>query len=193
VKLHLGSGDLRFLGWANLDLQHGHDLRRGLPEWEAGSVEAVYSCHLLEHLSHEEGERLLREVHRVLRPGGVVRVGVPDFRLFARAYLDGDEAFSRLYFERYCGPASGLPGDAPIEVNPGHFERYGAIGALLAVVHGWGHRAIYDEEVLRRALVAAGFEPASIQRCAFGQSHYYGRCELDLRYEDHSVFVEAER
>jgi SAM-dependent methyltransferase len=190
MKLNLGGGTQQLLGWINLDLRRGHDLRRGLPDWQDASVEAVYSCHFLEHVTHAEGERLLGEVYRVLKPGGVVRIGVPDFELFARAYVEDDEAFAEQYFARYLG---GLEPDPASVEDPQLLRSYGPLGALIAIVHGWGHRAIYDERALRGALGRAGFPAASIRRCAFGQSHYYGHCELDRSFEDHTVFVEAEK
>ena len=182
-RLHLGSGNLRFPGWVNLDLRYGHDLRRGLPDWEDASVDAVYSCHFLEHVTHGEGEALLAEVYRVLRPGGTARVGVPDLERFARAYVDGDDAFARLYFERYCPPGQ--------EAAPRRYAELGAVGALLAIVHGWEHRAMYDETVLRRAFEDAGFAPGSIVRHAFGEGGDAGLAARDLRYDDHSLFLEA--
>jgi len=45
-----------------------HDLRTPLP-FRDGSASTVYSSHLLEHLYFEEGQRLIRETHRVLAEG----------------------------------------------------------------------------------------------------------------------------
>ena len=168
-------------------------MRQGLPDWADGSVECVYTCHLLEHLTYEDGLRLLREAHRVLRPGGALRVGVPDFRLFARAYAAGDIEFSRQYFERYCrSEGGGSPEGTPAE-DPAQFEKFGPIGALLAIVYGWEHRAIYDEDVLRATLELAGFPRESLVRCEFRKSAYAGLGALDLNFEDHSLFIEARK
>jgi SAM-dependent methyltransferase len=63
------------------------DLRKGLgygPE----SLAVVYSSHLLEHLHRDEALRLLREVHRALRPGGLCRLVVPDVAAIVGWYLD---------------------------------------------------------------------------------------------------------
>lgn len=64
-----------------------YDLAKGIPAAD-DSVVAVYHSHLLEHLDREVGEGFMREVHRVLRPGGVQRISVPDFERAARAYVD---------------------------------------------------------------------------------------------------------
>lgn len=55
------------------------DIRKPLPFGD-GSVDYVYSSHTLEHLSREQTAGVLREVLRVLRPGGVVRIVLPNLR-----------------------------------------------------------------------------------------------------------------
>jgi SAM-dependent methyltransferase len=43
-------------------------------------------CHVLEHVGHSQSLSTLREMHRILRPGGVLRISVPDFDLLVEAY-----------------------------------------------------------------------------------------------------------
>lgn len=62
------------------------DLAKALP-FPDGSFEAVYSSHTLEHLHLEEAHRLLKECYRVLAPGGVARMVVPDVKAFVQDYL----------------------------------------------------------------------------------------------------------
>jgi SAM-dependent methyltransferase len=70
------------------------DLRRGIPFPDA-SFDAVYHSHFLEHLDRPAASRFLRECLRVLRPGGVMRVVVPDLEVRAREYLAALEAARR--------------------------------------------------------------------------------------------------
>lgn len=63
-----------------------HDLRRGIP-FEDDSVDVVYHSHLLEHLDKDVGEEFLTEARRVLKPGGVHRIVVPDLEVRVRRYL----------------------------------------------------------------------------------------------------------
>jgi predicted SAM-dependent methyltransferase len=92
TKLNVGCGERLAKGWLNIDF-HSSDphvvrvnLLRGLPYPDA-SFEAVYSSHVMEHFSRETAARLLREMHRVLKPGGIVRVVVPDLEQSCREYL----------------------------------------------------------------------------------------------------------
>jgi predicted SAM-dependent methyltransferase len=82
IRLHLGSHINYLGGWVNIDLAGipidlPLDVTRRLPFFDS-TVEAIFHEHLLEHLSLREGMALTRECWRVLEPGGVLRVGVPD-------------------------------------------------------------------------------------------------------------------
>ncbi len=79
-------------GWTNIDFESSrgalaHDLRAPLP-LAADSFDFVYHSHVLEHLEKADARRLLSECHRVLKPGGTVRVVVPDLESKARLYLE---------------------------------------------------------------------------------------------------------
>jgi len=95
--LNLGCGDRFHRGWTNIDFAAkppnviGHDLRTCLP-FNDESFDVVYHSHVLEHFSAIEGERLLCECLRVLTPGGLLRVAVPDLENIARTYLHQLEA-----------------------------------------------------------------------------------------------------
>ncbi len=109
LKIHLGSGADIKTGWVNLDLRlselspqaHGlssdtlfinYDLRLGLP-LEENSCSFIYSSHFFEHLEYEDALRLLRDCYRVLRPGGIFRACLPNFKGLFEAYLRGDHAY----------------------------------------------------------------------------------------------------
>jgi SAM-dependent methyltransferase len=75
-----------------------HNLEYGIPLPDA-SADFAFASHFLEHLSKTHGEQLLRETLRVLKPGGVVRVAVPDLDVFVEAYGDGrkEEAMDGIF------------------------------------------------------------------------------------------------
>jgi SAM-dependent methyltransferase len=92
ILVNIGCGTVFHPDWINLDSApaapevRSHDARRGLPFADA-SVDAVYHAHMLEHLDGDDARKFLIECHRILRPGGVVRVVVPDLEGIAQAYL----------------------------------------------------------------------------------------------------------
>ena len=95
LRLHIGAGPNAVPGWINIDLPPAElalDLRWGLP-FADGSAALVYSAHCLEHQYLKDALHTLREIHRVLAPGGRVRLVVPDIETYARAYVEDDRAF----------------------------------------------------------------------------------------------------
>jgi len=97
--LNLGCGRRRHPAWTNADLVPSGpdvlavDLRRPLP-FAAASFTAVYAAHVVEHLDPTAAHTLLGEAARVLAPGGVVRIVVPDLEGIVRAYLTSLDAVS---------------------------------------------------------------------------------------------------
>jgi predicted SAM-dependent methyltransferase len=71
-----------------------HDVRKPLP-FKDNSASAVFASHILEHLYRNEGEQLIRESLRVLCPGGVLRVIVPDLETIVQEYK-GERPFGSL-------------------------------------------------------------------------------------------------
>jgi predicted SAM-dependent methyltransferase len=89
--LNLGCGSRYVQGWANLDFVAtkdviGHDLRKPLP-FADGEFDIVYHSHVLEHFRKVDATRFLRECWRVLKPGGLCRIAVPDLEGIATFYL----------------------------------------------------------------------------------------------------------
>ncbi len=171
LRLHLGSSANRLPGWVNIDLlRPGRrldlywDLRRGLP-FPSGSVEAIFAEHLIEHLTYGQGTVLLRECARVLRPGGVLRIGVPDLDRYVASYLGQDDLIER--------------------VRPGRPTRAIALGELF-FLHG--HRCMYDFETLCRACVDSGF--STVERSAFGDGRIQPAPDSPSR-RDETLYVDA--
>lgn len=126
LKLNLGCGPVTPAGWINIDGSNRAILasklwlidkllvRLGfLPPTEFGrhvricnlfkplpfadnSVKHIYAGELWEHFELEDGERLTKECYRVLKPGGVLRICVPDGESFWRKYLELLDQFKQL-------------------------------------------------------------------------------------------------
>lgn len=95
VRLHLGCGDIAAPGFINVDARpapHVHYVRdvTDLSIFADDSVDLVYASHVLEHVSHRALKQTLWEWRRVLRPGGVLRLSVPDFDKLLAIYQSCD-------------------------------------------------------------------------------------------------------
>ncbi len=94
--LNLGCGQRIHPSWTNIDRAahcpgvRAWDLSRGIP-FPDGEFDVVYHSHLLEHLPRDKGQVLLRDCFRVTRPGGIIRVAVPDLERITRLYLESLE------------------------------------------------------------------------------------------------------
>ncbi|MFN0040742.1 MAG: class I SAM-dependent methyltransferase [Burkholderiales bacterium] len=85
MLVHIGCGEIDSPEFINVDAQpypHVHYVRNDITDlsmFEARSVDLIYMCHVLEHVHRKEIFDVLAEFRRVLKPGGVLRISVPDF------------------------------------------------------------------------------------------------------------------
>jgi predicted SAM-dependent methyltransferase len=193
LQLHIGCGGHHLQGWINIDNYPAPlaiDLNWGLP-FVAGSVRFVYLAHLLEHLFYpKQTHWLLDEIHRVLAPGGIVRIVVPDIEQCLRAYVDDNEPYFSARREHWTS----IPDDA---TRLEHFLNYAGAGpdpAMLFEHHKFG----FDFETLRRCLERCGF--IHVRRCDFQKSphealrvdHASANATAQHANGYFSLFVEAE-
>lgn len=97
-RVNLGCGPMFAAHFINCDIHIGGrldvccDLTRGLPFGDA-SIDSLVAVHLLQDLEWSALKPALRELHRVLRPGGWLRLLVPDLDRAIDAYRRGDHAY----------------------------------------------------------------------------------------------------
>lgn len=159
-SLNLGGGfSWKHEGWANLEQDQGHDLAiSGLSGIADASVARIFCSHSLEHIPVEAARRLIVDCHRVLKPGGVLRLVLPDAEKFVRAWREGNTAF---YEGNPCLPPhfnSEIDCLMHMGGNPESFERPSKIG----------HWFFWDRYSLTWLLVCAGFR--TIHDSDFGAS-----------------------
>ncbi len=126
-------GPINFLGYANVDVKlssHIHYVHDAYPLeiFESEALELVYVSHVLEHFPIPEVPNVLTEWHRILKPGGLLRLGVPDFPTLLRIYSDTGD------IKDILGPL--MRGQTDL--------------------HNF-HKSVYDEQYLSEILHAAGF------------------------------------
>jgi ubiquinone/menaquinone biosynthesis C-methylase UbiE len=173
-RLHWGCGGAVQPGWINSDLKIGPgidvscDIRQGLPLADA-CVDYAVSIHALQEIPYDDLVPVLSELHRVLAPGGVLRLVLPDLIKGVHAFVRGD----RDYF-----------------MVPDVDAR--SLGAKLVVQLLWyGYsRTVFTAEFIEEMLLKAGFREVS--HCRFSQtsSPFPDIVALDNR-ERESLFVEA--
>jgi SAM-dependent methyltransferase len=192
LSLHIGCGKGLLPGWVNIDVYPAPlcmNVLRGLP-FNEGSVRYVFVSHFLEHLFYPRDVKpFLAELRRVLAPGGVVRIVVPDIEQCIEAYIAKDPAFFGSRRETW----DWWP-ENPTRLDD--FLAYAGAGAEPAYLFE-SHKYGYDFETLQRVLDEAGF--VGTKRSSFmGSDHAalrvddvseVARAKYGERY--YSLFVEA--
>jgi predicted SAM-dependent methyltransferase len=83
MKVHIGCGSKILSGWVNCDVQAypGVDVVSSFENlsFDAGSVDEIYACHIVEHFSRHEISDLIKKMHGWLREGGKFWIAIPDF------------------------------------------------------------------------------------------------------------------
>lgn len=179
MKLNLGCGPHSLAGWLNIDIEFPidpistylkHDLSKGLPfnHHTDERIQFIYSEHFLEHLTKEQAEKLLRDCFRVLLPGGVIRISMPDLMHLMEMYRAGNINWT---------PECWKPKTPCQMVNEG--------------MRLWGHQYLWDLYEITDTLKKIGF--TNISRQKHHVSAYRELCRLEVRPDCGDLIVEATR
>jgi predicted SAM-dependent methyltransferase len=160
------SGRNHHIVWANAT--------RRLP-FDDASVEVIYSCHMLEHLDATEVQQCLKEFMRLLKPGGILRLALPDLRFHIDKYLKTGDADAFIN--------GTLLGRAKPRTLKGHLLR-AVLGDRIS--HSW----MYDGQSLVHLLTNSGFANARCLSPGETMIDHAGELNLFERAEE-SVYVEA--
>ena len=194
-KLHIGCGSWLLDGWLNSDLYPGSagilllDARRRFP-FPDDTFAYIYSEHMIEHLTFREGMAMLGECHRVLAPGGKVRVTAPDLAFLVDLYRgEGASGSSAGECENGSDEENGPVREGCSALQERFLKRYRRVRwreqvpgengppAWLAGERGYvinlfmrayGHQFIHDWGVLRGMLEQSGF--SNVVRCGLNDS-----------------------
>jgi predicted SAM-dependent methyltransferase len=176
VRLNWGCGSHTALGWINSDVKDipgvdlVADIRDGLPI-ETASVDYAVSVHALPELPYPTLVPALEELRRVLKPGGVLRLVLPDLDKAVDAYREGNAGYFKI---------------APEEADS-------LSGRFILHILWYGYsKSLFTAEFTTDLLAEAGFE--AIEVCGYGEtkSSLDGLIELDNR-EDESFYIEGRK
>ncbi len=180
--LNLGSGEKYIDGLINIDANLflkkdlWLDVRWGLPFLD-DSVQAIYTCHTLEHFDFRTVQKILRECHRVLAKGGGLRMLVPSLEKAIGAFNRGDAGWFPAWPDKYTSLG-------------GRFNNF-----LLCRDQ---HRLMFDFSLSKELLESLGF--CHIQQPPYGVSDLFSSSSLErMEPEDHrgyherSLIVEASK
>jgi predicted SAM-dependent methyltransferase len=170
INLELGAGGRKMDGWTTIDFDKNSDIIMDLASplpFPDNSVAQIYASHLLEHFYYPELLKLIYECYRILNPGGIFKVAVPNARIYLEAYFNPGE-FDE---ERYCCYEPAFRYNSRID-----YVNYMAY-------MGGHHKYLFDEENLPFILSKRGFNNVRLRE--FDPS-------LDLKERDYeSIYAVA--
>ena len=182
VLLHLGCGRRYIPGFIHIDLdKHSHiDYQSAIDDlnmFNDQSVDLIYSSHALEYFDRTEVNSVLQEWRRVLKPGGILRIAVPDFDALLQVYKKSGD------LNKILGPLFGR-----IEISSEEEDLV------------FYHKTVYDFHSLRGVLEENGFK--NIRRYDWQKTIHKDHDDHSQAYIPHmdkenglliSLNVEAER
>ena len=149
-RLQIGAGSSRRAGWLNTDIEPGEglaylDATKRFP-FEDWSLHYIFSEHVIEHLSYDEGKVMIAEAFRVLAPGGKMRISTPNLTRFIQLFDKNLSEAAKAYL------------NGKVEWHQWPREPNRAAIILNLQLSSWGHKFLYDVETLGGALMRAGFQ-----------------------------------
>lgn len=173
MKISLGAGGMRFPGWLHVDADAQWqpdvvaDLSQPLP-FADDYADFLQSEDFIGQLSFAQAREHLRDCHRVLKAGGVLRLLTPDLAVLIDCYRRGDTRVLDLW-NREVG--------IPLVTD--------TLGELIhAALTFAGQQSFYDEATLRALLEPIGFE---VHRVGFNESAWPELRGLDQRSPDNAI------
>ena len=161
MKLHLGCGPRYIPGFVHVDLLRAPHVDivgpvEKLPLAD-GEATLIYASHVLEHFGRREYQAVLAEWFRVLAPGGVLRLAVPDFAACAAIYYES-------------GLIDGLSG---------------LVGLIVGGQRDGNdyHKMVFDEAFLTRELLDTGF--STVRRWDWQTTEHAGVDDYSQAYIPH--------
>lgn len=163
AKLQLGCGRFPLPGWFNTDANDylcscGKafylDVKKhfDIPDC---SFDYVFSEHLFEHLSYNEGLNMINECYRVLKQNGIMRISTPNLEFLIDLYINPEKEINNEYI-KFDAKRNKLPENPVYAINNFHTN--------------WGHKIIYDPKSLTELLKTTGF--SEVYQCKLGKSKY---------------------
>ena len=157
-RLEIGSGHNGKKGWLSSDLHRFPHEEPAIVLDAAATFpipsdcfDCVYSEHMIEHLPYEAGRNMIEECHRILKPGGAIRVVTPSLGFLLRVISPDRSALEERYRE---WSVRQFVANAPAVTNALFINNF---------MRNWRHTFIYDRETLDLALRRSGFERVTEQ------------------------------
>jgi predicted SAM-dependent methyltransferase len=190
-KLQIGCQSHPMSSWLNVDLEPKNDSIAimdatkpfPLPD---NTFDFVFTEHMFEHISFNQGEYMLKECYRVMKKGSKIRISTPNLKFLIELYGQNKNEVQKRY----------------VEYSRKYFKHNEPLLDSVIInnyVRDWGHQFIHDEESLTYLLKKAGFTSIkfqSLQKSTIKEFQDLEKHGLEVTNEFNeleSIIVEAEK
>jgi len=153
-KLHLGCGHKILDDWINCDIKPDKNIIKWdltqEPPFDNNSIDFIFSEHVLEHFTLDEGFRILVRCRKIMKPGSIIRIAVPDLNSCIREYQNKKGLVFRNEHQKQL---------SKIRINAEFINK---------CFREHGHKFLYDFDALAYNLKKAGF--INVKRFGVGES-----------------------
>ena len=172
-KLQIGCGGKALDGWLNTDLYSDDtvsflDARHRFP-FDGESFDYVFCEHMIEHLEYREAVAMLIECFRILKPRGRIRVSTPNLGYLIELYNPNKTELQRQEIRRI------------VDIHFADVGIYKDVFVINNFFRNWGHKFIYDADILSESLVESGFSDITLQNV--GESAHDEFCDIESHGE----------
>ena len=179
-KLHLACGHNILTGWENFDIKPRSELVKFIDllepfPLEDASVDFIFLEHAIEHFDEVDGYKIMQEIYRVLKPGGVFRCSTPSLDTYVQRYINWNESFNERHRNLFGTRTRFLNFAFLAEASTTSTIKY------IDGKHSTndGHKFIYSSEDLLKKISDIGF--TQIASSPLGKSEFQELCNIDYR------------
>lgn len=178
IKLHLGCGKVYIPGFIHIDLakyshiDYNHNII-SLPMFEDNSVDYIYCCHALEYFDRDMATLALNNWREKLKPGGMLRLAVPDFEAIVKVY----QKYGDLNHRGILGP---LYGKMIVKRN------HPIAGNIRSTHQFLYHKTTFDFASLKKILEELGYK--NIKRYDWRKTEHANVDDFSKSYIPHMDF-----
>lgn len=180
-KINLCGGNIHIDGYYNIDMSKEADLylnlKKKLLPFANNSADVIICISAINYFTRKRGQEIIKDVYRVLKPGGLARFGTQDFESITKKYINDDRDF---FFQKLPDGSERFSGITKCDKINSWFYGY--------TTPGGSSQYFYDYETLALLFKEAGFK--AVEKKGFLDSRLTDIDKIDNR-PDQMFFLEA--
>ncbi len=190
-KINIGCQNHPFDGWLNVDI-FVFDKVAYLNATKRFPInddtfDYVFSEHMIEHITYDEADFMIKECYRIMKPGAKIRIVTPGLDKLISYYKETPNDVFKIYTKDLVQPTF----KTPVTVHIDYVINY--------LTYNYFHKFIHSTHTLTQLLSTNGFK--QIKSCEMNQSDDPNLRNIEIhakymgegKYDFESIYIEAEK